>query len=103
MVRYATVNQCKDIDDLKLFDLENYKYDKSQSNEDTLVFTRPAGFKLSEYKKASNKKKKGNSSSCSKKEGTKKRKAPAVEEAVKEEEKTDRATRKPRNKRTKTT
>lgn len=40
MVRYATLNRCKTVEDLKKFDLEGYKYDAKASSETQLVFSR---------------------------------------------------------------
>lgn len=40
LVRYAVENECKTIDDLKRFNMENYRLDKRQSTEDRLVFAR---------------------------------------------------------------
>jgi len=40
MTRYIVEQNCKTIEDIKKFDLENYRFDKNLSNESKLVFTR---------------------------------------------------------------
>ena len=41
MARWIMQNRIDKADDLKNFDLENYKFDKSLSSDTELVFTRP--------------------------------------------------------------